>query len=549
MSGKIIKQGFNTQAEIIKGISIAANAIKTTLGPSGKCVAISNASMSLEPEITRDGATVAKSISFSDPTLNMGALLLRKAAALTESQSGDSTSTCSILIKEFCEKGQKLIGTGANINEVKSGMLKASGWVKNYISSKAIQIDGDMEKIRKVATISANNDPEVGNMIVDCMKEIGTHGVITADLNASLDTTIEVTTGMKLNRGWLSPGYVTDPADGKCILENPAILVVGERISSIPQIGKILESFTQTNRPVLIICEEIDEIVNRTLAMNAQIGGLRICVVKGIDYGDARKAIMEDIATVVGGKYVCPEENLTLGTSDETVFGSAKKVVVSKDSTIIIEGSGSQDEIQQRVAVLEKRLQDPTISPYDRNKFEKRVASLAGGVGIIRAGGATEAEKLNRKATIEDAILASRSALVEGCVPGSGYIYLKASEEIKGDKAFWNSLSGDEKYGVEIVVSSLPVIMKTVADNCQQESGICVIKEVAKSKKENWGWNAKTKEYCNLVDAGVLDSAKSIRVALENAVSTAAMVLLTDCTIIEEPEETKECGCGCCNKQ
>lgn len=547
MSGKIIKQGFNTQSEIIKGISIAANAIKTTLGPSGKCVAISNDSMSLEPEITRDGATVAKSISFSDPTLNMGALLLRKAAALTESQSGDSTSTCSILIKEFCEKGQKLIGTGANINEVKAGMLKASDWVKNFISSKAIQIDGDMEKIRKVATISANNDPEVGNLIVDCMKQIGTHGVITADLSASLDTTIEVTTGMKLSRGWLSPNYVTEPADGKCILEDPAILVVGERLSSVPQIGKIIKPFTEVGRPVLIICEEIDDIVNGTLAMNAQMGMIRACVVKGIDFGDARKNIMQDIATLVGGAYVCPENNITLGTSDETVFGSAKKVVISKDSTVIIEGAGDPKEIQARVDILQARLDDPMISAYDKDKFAKRIASLVGGVGIIRAGGATEAEKLNRKATIEDAILASRSALVEGCVPGSGYVYLKASEEIKKDKAFWNSLSGDEKFGVEVVVSSLPIIMKTVVDNCQQENGICVIKEVSKSKKENWGWNAKTREYCDLVESGVLDSAKSVRVALENAVSTAAMVLLTDCTIVEEPEKTKDCQCGCCN--
>lgn len=874
MSGKIIKKGSEAQSKIIDGVVAAANAIKTTLGPSGKCVAISNASMALEPEITRDGATVAKSISFSDPAKNMGAALLRKAASLTESEAGDgpqplyakvltptgwttmgslkigdeicgtdgtiqtvigtyakgekeiykltfsngqvveccedhlwdvttrsgvyktltlkeilkegviynkpcgeiqynfftprtfvefketsnlpvdpflvglligdgslcdtgsielslalnkidvmdevnlpenikfsikkyedkhyyrvkfskidpsglsmfdyvdqigllnkkssdkfipknylysskenrerllagltntdgyinpkglleystisdqlckdvvellqslgkavywykkddrgkdcysttpvfriselkgykygtklvgiektgeytemmcikvsnpnslyitndyivthNTSTTSVLIKEFCEKGQKILTRGANINEVKSGMLKASEWIKNYISTKAIAIDGDMEKIRKVATISANNDPEVGNLIVECMEQVGTHGIITADLSASLDTVINVTTGMKLDRGWMSPQYVTSQTNGLCELENPAILVVGERLSSVQQILTLVGPQAQAGRPILIICEEIDDIVNATIAYNTQIGAMRACVVKGIDFGDSRKNIMQDIATMVGGEYVCQENNLALASCDETVFGSANRVVISKDSTVIYEGQGDPAKIQTRVDILQARIDDPTTSAYDKNKFAKRIASLTGGVGIIKAGGATEAEKLNRKATIEDAILASKSALAEGCVPGSGYIYYKASLDIMKDKAFWKTLSGDEQYGVEIVVSSLPGIMRTVVDNATSDRGICVLEAVGASKKENWGFNAKTKDYCDLLEAGVLDSAKVIRVALENAVSTAAMVLLTDCTIIDEPEDdTNGCGCGC----
>lgn len=546
MSGKIIKRGTDAQSKIIEGVVEAANAIKTTLGPSGKCVAISNSSMCLEPEITRDGATVAKSISFSDPAKNMGAALLRKAATLTESEAGDSTSTTAILIKEFCEKGQKILTRGANINEVKAGMLKASSWVKNYIASKAIPVDGDMEKIRKVATISANNDPEVGDLVVKCMEAVGTHGIITADLSATLDTVIDVTTGMKLDRGWFSPSYVTSQINGLCELENPSILVVGERLSSVTQLIELVGPQAKAGHPILIICEEIDDIVNATIAYNTQIGAMRACVVKGIDFGDSRKNIMQDIATMVGGEYVCQENNLTVATCDETVLGSAKRVVVSKDSTIIYEGMGDPDKINARVEILQARINDPNTSAYDKNKFSKRIATLTGGVGIIKAGGATEAEKLNRKATIEDSILAAKSALSEGCVPGGGYVYYKASLEIKNDKTFWKSLKGDEQYGVDIVVSSLPVIMRTVVDNCHQDLGICVLEAVANFKPWGKGFNAKTKEYCDLVEAGVLDSAKVIRVALENAVSTSSMVLLTDCTIIDEPEETKSEGCcGC----
>lgn len=552
MSGKIIKNGSDAQLEIIKGVVDAANAIKTTLGPSGKCVAISNASMTVEPEITRDGATVAKSISFSNPYMNMGASLLRKAAALTESQAGDSTSTCSVLIKEFCEKGQKFVKSGANINEVKSGMLKASNWVRDYIKKKAIPVDGDMEKIKKVATISANNDPEVGNLVVECMKKVGIHGVITADLSATLDTTIDVTTGMKLKRGWLSPAFITSQANGLCELEKPAILVVGERISSTQILLNLIEPLCKEGRPILIICEEIDDFVVSMLAYNAQLGSIRACVVKGVDFGDSRKNIMQDVATLVGGEYVCSENGMTLNNVGREVFGTANRVVISKDSTIIYEGAGNPDKINARVELLISKLNAPDVSDYDKVKFENRIASLSGGIGIVKAGGATEAEKLNRKATIEDSILASKSAIDEGCVPGCGYIYYRASLEMDKDKAFWKSLTKDESYGAEIVKSSLPVIMKTVADNCQQDLGACVLETVAKQK---WGigYNAKTKKYCDLVDSGVLDSAKSIRVALENAVSTASMVLLIDSTIVEEElvEESKGCNCGggcCCGK-
>ena len=534
MTGKIINLDKGAQDRIIEGVEKTSEAIKRTLGPAGRCVSISNEFGA--PEITRDGATVAKSIQFSDPELNQGALLVRKASSLTEEQAGDGTSTCAILVKEFCKRGQKSLKTGANINEIKSGMLKAQKWMTKFIENNATKIDGDLELIRKVATISANNDPEVGDLIVQCMEKVGVNGVITADMASGLETVIDVTTGMKLDRGWSSPHYVTSPEEGKCIMDEPYILVVGEKISSVSQILPIMQLIIPTGRPLLFICDDIDENVNTTIIMNTLQGALRCCVVKGIDFGDSRKNIMNDIAVACGATYICPESGLDITDATLESLGSAKRVVISRDNTIIYEGSGSPKEINERAEVLKKRLSDPTISNYDKTKFEKRLAGLVGGIGVIKAGGATEAEKQNRKATIEDAILASKSAIEEGCAPGGGYIYYKGSIEIMKDKSFWKSLEGDEVEGAEIVATSLPVIMKTVAEN-SGVSGDVVLSDLKKTKKENFGYNAKTKNYCDLKEAGVLDSAKVLRVALENSISTASMVLLIDCVIFDEPKE------------
>ena len=536
MSGKIINHGLDTQAKMIEGVVRTANAIETTLGPAGKCVAI-NSGFGV-PEITRDGATVAKSITFSDPVVNMGAELVKKASQRTEEQAGDSTSTCSILTREFCTRGRRSLNTGRNVYELKSGMGKAMNWVKNYIKTNTIQVDGDFEKIRKVATISANNDSSIGNLVVECMEKVGVNGVITAEVSSGLETTIDITTGMKLERGWCSPQYITEAAEGKCVMENPYIVVVGEKISSVAQLINVLEALQPTGRPFLLICDDIDEIVNTTLLYNVSIGAVRCCVVKGIDFGDNRKNTMADIAVACGASFLCPEEKTTLANVTLEDLGMAKKVVISRDNTIIYEGAGDPSVVSARAEILKARLADPTISDYDKKKFEKRLANLAGGIGIIKAGGASEAEVMNLKATIEDSILASKSAIEEGCVPGGGYMYYKASLDIKKDKAFWKSLSGDEVEGADIVVSSLSCILRTIANN-SGISGDIVLEELKKSKKESWGYNAKTKKYGDLISEGILDSAKAIRVALENSISAAAMILLTDCTIVDEPEEKK----------
>ena len=533
MSGKIINHGLDTQAKMIEGVIKTVDAIETTLGPAGRCVAISNDFGN--PEITRDGATVAKSVSFSDPIINMGAQLVKTAASRTEDQAGDSTSTCSILIREFCTRGRRSLTTGRNVYEINSGMGKAMKWVKEYIVKNSILVDGDFEKIRKVATISANNDPEIGNLVVECMEKVGVNGVITAELSSGLDTQVDVTTGMKLERGWVSPQYITSPEDGKCVMENPYILVVGEKLSSVNQMIGILEGLVKSGRPFLIVCDDIDDVVNTTLIMNTLQGAIRCCVVKGIDFGDNRKNTMADIAIAVGATYLTPETGKTIKDATIEDLGSAKKVIISRDNTIIYEGFGNPDEVMERAEVIKARIQDPTTTEYDKTKFEKRLANLAGGIGIIKAGGASEAEKLNLKATIEDSILASKSAIEEGCVPGGGYIYYKASLDVMKDSSFWKGLVGDEEEGAKIVFSSLPCILKTIAINSGNSGD--VVLEYLKKAKPGIGYNAKTKKYGNLLNEGILDSAKAIRVALENSISAAAMVLLTDCTIIPESEE------------
>lgn len=528
--GKIIYTG---NEKVIEGVVKTASTIKTTLGPAGKAVAIYN---DFGPEVSRDGATVAKSISFKDDALNLGAQLVRSAASLSESESGDGTTSTSILIKELVERGQKAVKTGSNVNEIKSGMLKAGKWMGEYIKKCSTPIDGDLEKIRKVATISANNDPEIGNLIVDGFKEVGVNGILTAELSRGLETTIKVTTGMKLGRGWTSPNYATEE-DGKCVMENPYVIVIGEKISSVNQLIPVLETLSKTGEPFLIVCDDIDESVNTMLVFNVMRGAVRCCVVKGIDFGDARKNVMADIAIATGAKYYCQENGLSVG--DQGIdhlenFGRAKKVVVSREDTVIFEGQGDKKDIDARIEVIKKRLDDKSLTDYDKSKFESRLANLAGGIGIISVGGASEVEAKNKKQTVEDAILASKSSIAEGCSPGGGYVYLKGSMDVMKDSAFWKSLSGDEKEGAEIVFSSLPVILRTIAENSGVAADV-VLDTVMKSKKEYFGFDAKNKKYVNLYESGILDSTKVLRVALESAISTASTILLIDNVIVSEP--------------
>ena len=538
---KIVLKGEDARKRIIDGVIEASDAIITTLGPAGKFVAIENSMIG--PEISRDGATVAKSISFKDGAKNAGAMLVRKAASLTEDLVGDGTSTSACLIKEFCSKGGREIRNGRNVSEVKSGMIKTSEWVKNFIKENSIEIGDDLEKIRRVATISANNDPEVGDLIVESMKKVGIDGVITAELSSGLDTVVEITEGMKIERGWASPEYATEKGDGKCIMEDCYVFVCGTRLSNVNQLIPFLELVQKegSNKPFLLVCDGIDDIVNSTLLINTMRGAIRCCVVKDIDFGDGRKNQMQDIATKVGATYFCTENGKDIKDIEYEDLGHAKKIVVSRDSTIIYEGDGNPEEIKERAEILKKRLADSSTTPYDKIKFSKRLANLTNGIAVIRAGGATEVEKCNRKATIEDAILASKSAISEGCVPGGGYIYYKAAQAIQKDKKWWKELEGDEEIGAEIVVESLPSILRTVAENAGMPGDVIIEWSEIKPKvfMNNMGFNAKTRRWSDLLEDGVLDSAKVARVALENSISTASMILATDCIILEDDDTKK----------
>ena len=543
MEGKLIKKGEISQEEIIKGVVKASDAISTTLGPAGKSVAIMSM---IGPEITRDGATVAKSIVLSNPGENIGASLVKSAASRTEEAAGDSTSTTAILIKEFCLRGRKAISKGSNVNEIKQGMQKAGMWVNDYIRKNSTPVNDDLSLVEKVATISANNDPEIGKLVVQAMKQVGMNGLITADTAKGLYNVVEVTTGMKLNRGWASPHYVTDPASGECVLESPYILVVGERISSVNQIVSFMESVVNSGsrHSILIVCDGIDDVVSATLIYNVLKGIIKCCVVEGIDFGDNRKNVMNDLAIATGATFICPENGISISDATINHCGSAKKVVINRDSTVLYEGAGDEKEINELAGILKSRLNDASISSYDKTKFEKRLANIAGGIAIIKAGGATEVETLNKKSTIEDSILASRCAIEEGFVAGGGYIYLKASLDAQKDSAFWKTLEGDEIVGAKIVFDSLPSIMRTIAEN-SGKSGDVIIDAVSKSKKPNYGYNAKTRQFSDLLSDGILDSSKAIRVALENSISAASMILLIDCTIVDEPEEDKNDKCCC----
>lgn len=526
MSKKIIRNN----KSIIDGINEIVDTIKVTLGPKGKCVALQGSFGG--PDITRDGATVAKGIEFKDPGMNMGAQLVKNAAIATEDQAGDATSTTSILIQEFVKAGSVFLDRpDINFNELKSGMQKTTELVTQYIKESSIPVADDLEKIRKVATISANNDPQVGDLIVEAMQKVGIDGVITADVTSGLETTIDVTQGFKIERGWASPHFVNSATDGKCIMENPVILVTSERLSTIPPLVPIIEAVAKQGRGLLIVADDIDDLVLNMLAFNVLQGALKCCVIKGIDFGDSRKNIMEDISVAVGAQFVCPEYGLTLDKCTLDMLGSAEKVTVSKDHTVIINGGGDPEVIKDRLEVLKERLKSPDTSTYEKTKFKTRISGLSGGVAVIKAAGVSETESQNRKATIEDAILAAQSAVAEGVVAGGGYTLLKAASAVQGEIVA-SEWTPSEIAGSDVILSSLPVITSTIAENCG-ECGKIVIKEISDS---GLGYNAKTGEYCDLIEAGVLDSAKSLRVAIENACSAASMVLLTDSVVIEEPE-------------
>ncbi|HEX4998604.1 MAG TPA: chaperonin GroEL [Terriglobia bacterium] len=522
---KQIIHGEDSRQAILRGVNRLANAVKITLGPKGRNVILEKKFGS--PLITKDGVTVAKEIELKDPLENMGAQMVKEVASKTSDTAGDGTTTATVLAQAIFREGVKTVAAGANPMAVKRGIEKAVATATEQIRKLSKPVTGDM--IAQVATVSANDDATVGNIIAEAMKKVGKDGVITVEEAKTMETSLEVVEGMQFDRGYLSPYFVTDPDRMVCVLENCFILICEKKISTMRDLLPILEQVSKLGRPLLIIAEDVEGEALATLVVNKIRGTLQAAAVKAPGFGDRRKAILEDLAIITQGRAITED----LGTKLENVtiedLGTAKRVVIEKDNTTIIEGAGKPKTIEGRVKQLRAQV-DETSSEYDREKLQERLAKIVGGVAIIKVGAATETEMKEKKARVEDAMHATRAAVEEGIVPGGGVAFLRAIPALEK-----LALEGDEQIGVTIVKRALEEPLRLIASNAGHEGAI-VVGKVRESKQPQFGFNAATEEYTDMIAAGILDPAKVTRSALQNAASIAALMLTTEALISEIPE-------------
>ncbi len=527
MSAKELQFSVDARARLKRGIDILAEAVKITLGPKGRNVVIDKKFGS--PTITKDGVTVAKEIELSDPIENMGAQMVKEVATKTSDLAGDGTTTATVLAQAIFREGLKNVTAGANPMELKRGIEKAVDAVVEELKRLSVPSAGKKE-IAQVGSISANNDKEIGNLIADAMEKVGKDGVITVEEAKGLETTLETVDGTQFDRGYLSPYFVTDPEEMEAVLDDPYVLIYDKKISAMKELLPVLEKVAQGSRPLLIIAEDVDGEALATLVVNKLRGTLKVCAVKAPGFGDRRKEMLRDIAVLTGGNGISEEVGLKLENAALEDLGRAKRIVVDKDTTTIVDGKGKPSEIQGRVSEIKVAIEKST-SDYDREKLQERLAKLAGGVAIINVGAATETEMKEKKARVEDALHATRAAVEEGVVPGGGIALLRAQtalERIRGTE--------DEKTGVEIVRRALEEPIRMIAQNAGAEGSIVVAK-VKASKERNFGYNAATDTYEDLVKAGVIDPTKVARTALQNAASIAGLLLTTECVVVEKKEE------------
>jgi len=520
---------FNTDArsKLKRGVDQLAEAVKVTLGPKGRNVVIDKKFGS--PTVTKDGVTVAKEIELSDPIENMGAQMVKEVATKTSDLAGDGTTTATVLAQAIFREGLKNVTAGANPMELKRGIDRAVEAVVEQLRSISVPSAGKKE-IAQVGTISANNDKEIGNLIAEAMEKVGKDGVITVEEAKGLETTLETVEGMQFDRGYLSPYFVTDPEKMEAVLEDPYILIHDKKISAMKELLPLLEKTAQSGKPLLIIAEDVEGEALATLVVNKLRGTLKVCAVKAPGFGDRRKEMLRDIAVLVGGQVISEELGFKLENTTLSDLGRAKRVVVDKDNTTIVDGKGKPDDIKGRIAEIRAAIEKST-SDYDREKLQERLAKLAGGVAIISVGAATETEMKEKKARVEDALHATKAAVEEGVVPGGGVALLRAQsalDKIKGTE--------DEKVGVEIVRRALEEPIRMIAQNSGAEGSI-VVARVKESKDKNFGYNAATDVYEDLVKAGVIDPTKVTRTALQNAASIAGLLLTTECVLVEKKEE------------
>ena len=517
---------------ILRGVNQLADAVKVTLGPKGRNVVLDKKFGS--PTITKDGVTVAKEIDLKDPRENMGAQMVREVASKTSDTAGDGTTTATVLAQAIYREGAKNVAAGANPMDVKRGIEKAVEALTAALKTMAKPVSGNM--VAQVGTISANNDETIGTIIAEAMDKVGKDGVITVEEAKSMETSLEVVEGMQFDRGYLSAYFVTDPERMEVVLENPLILIHEKKISSMKDLLPVLEQVARLSRPLLIIAEDIEGEALATLVVNKLRGTLQAAAVKAPGFGDRRKAMLEDIATLTGGNAVTEDLGLKLENLKMEDLGTAKKVTIDKDNTTIVEGAGTSTAIQGRVKQLRAQVED-TTSDYDREKLQERLAKLVGGVAVIKVGAATETEMKEKKARVEDAMHATKAAVEEGIVPGGGVALLRASKVLTNLK-----LGGDQQIGVNIVARAIEEPMRWIASNAGHEGSIVVQK--VREMKEDEGFNALTDTYENLIKVGVIDPAKVVRSALQNASSIASLLLTTEALICDSPEEKKDAPLG-----
>jgi chaperonin GroEL len=525
---KEIKFNIEARDALKKGVDQLANAVKVTLGPKGRNVVIDKKFGA--PQITKDGVTVAKEIELTNKVENLGAQMVKEVASKTNDDAGDGTTTATVLAQSLVTVGLKNVTAGANPMDLKRGIDKAVIKVIENLKSQSKEVGDDYKKIEQVGCISANNDTEIGSLIAEAMSKVKKEGVITVEESKSSDTTVEVVEGMQFDRGYISPYFVTDTEKMECVLETPNILIFDKKISTMKDLLPILEQSLQTGKPLLIIAEDVDGEALATLVVNKLRGSLRVAAVKAPGFGDRRKEMLEDIAILTGGTVISEEKGLKLEGATLEMLGKAEKITINKDNSTIVNGAGDKKLIDARIAQIRAQI-DNTTSDYDREKLQERLAKLAGGVAVLYIGAATEVEMKEKKDRVNDALSATRAAVEEGIIPGGGVAYIRAVSALDGLKG----VNDDETTGIAIVRRALEEPLRQIAENAGQDGA--VVAQKVKEGKGDYGYNARTDVYENMMGAGVIDPTKVARVALENAASIAGMFLTTECVLVEKEDE------------
>ncbi|WP_370274715.1 chaperonin GroEL [Hyphomonas atlantica] len=534
MSAKHVVFGAEARERMLKGVDTLANAVKVTLGPKGRNVVIEKSFGA--PRTTKDGVTVAKEIELEDKLENMGAQMLREVASKANDVAGDGTTTATVLAQAIVREGMKRVAAGMNPMDLKRGIDKAVTEVLSDLAHHSKKVKSN-DEIAQVGTISANGDTEVGGMIAEAMAKVGNEGVITVEEAKSLETELDVVEGMQFDRGYLSPYFITNPDKMIAELEDPFILLHESKLSSLQPMLPILESVVQSQKPLLIIAEDVDGEALATLVVNKLRGGLKIAAVKAPGFGDRRKAMLQDIAVLTGGQVISEDLGIKLENVSMDMLGTAKRVSISKDDTTIVDGAGAKKDLEARVSQIRKQIED-TSSDYDREKLQERLAKLAGGVAVIKVGGATEVEVKERKDRVDDALNATRAAVEEGIVPGGGTALLSAAGNIDVKGA-----NDDEQAGIDIVRKALEAPVRQIAENAGVEGSV-VVDQIRRGKGKCFGFNAQTEEYGDLVGMGVIDPVKVVRSALQNAASVAGLLITTEASIAEAPKKEGAAGGG-----